>query len=54
MERMNRILEIDEVNLLAVVEPNVITGDLQRAVEAVGCSIRRTRRASTCRRSAAT
>src|SRR5688500_16952509 len=36
MERMNRILEIDEVNLLAVVEPNVITGDLQRAVEAVG------------------
>src|SRR5262245_2505216 len=28
MERMNRILEIDEVNLLAVVEPNVITGDL--------------------------
>jgi glycolate oxidase len=36
MERMNRILEIDEVNLLAIVEPNVITGDLQRAVEAVG------------------
>jgi glycolate oxidase len=36
MERMNRILEIDEVNLLAVVEPNVINGDLQRAVEAVG------------------
>jgi len=36
MERMHRILEIDEVNLLAVVEPNVITGDLQRAVEAVG------------------
>jgi len=36
MERMNRILEIDEVNLLAVVEPNVITADLQRAVEAVG------------------
>jgi glycolate oxidase len=36
MERMNRILEIDEVNLLAVVEPNVITGELQRAVEAVG------------------
>jgi glycolate oxidase len=36
MERMNRILEIDEVNLLAVVEPNVITGDLQRAVEARG------------------
>src|SRR5688572_14131968 len=36
MERLNRILEIDQVNLLAVVEPNVITGDLQRAVEEVG------------------
>ena len=36
MERMNRILEIDQTNLLAVVEPNVITGDLQRAVESVG------------------
>ena len=36
LERMNRILEIDEANLVAVVEPNVITGDLQRAVEAVG------------------
>ncbi len=36
MERMNRILEIDEVNLLAVVEPNVITGDLQSAVEERG------------------
>ncbi len=36
MERLNRILEIDEANLLAVVEPNVINGDLQRAVEAVG------------------
>ncbi|NOT28211.1 MAG: FAD-binding protein [Acidobacteria bacterium] len=36
MERLNRILEIDEVNLLAVVQPHVITGDLQRAVEAVG------------------
>ncbi len=36
MERLNRILEIDETNLLAVVEPNVITGDFQRAVEAVG------------------
>ena len=33
---MNRILEIDEANLLAVVEPNVITGDLQDAVEKVG------------------
>jgi glycolate dehydrogenase FAD-linked subunit len=36
LERMNRILEIDEANLLAVVEPNVITGDLQDAVESVG------------------
>jgi glycolate oxidase len=36
LERLNRILEIDEGNLLAVVEPNVITGDLQDAVEQVG------------------
>jgi glycolate oxidase len=36
LERMNRILEIDEENLVAVVEPNVINGDLQAAVEAVG------------------
>jgi glycolate oxidase len=35
-ERMNRILEIDEASLLAVVEPNVITGDLQDAVERLG------------------
>jgi glycolate oxidase len=36
LERLNRILEIDEGNLLAVVEPNVVTGDLQDAVERVG------------------
>lgn len=36
LERLNRILDIDEGNLLAVVEPNVITGDLQDAVERVG------------------
>jgi glycolate oxidase len=36
VERLNRILEIDETNLLAVVEPAVITADLQRAVEQVG------------------
>jgi len=36
MERLNRILEIDELNLLAVVEPNVVNADLQRAVERVG------------------
>src|SRR4030095_7419816 len=36
MERLNRILEIDELNLLAVVEPNVINADLQNAVEQRG------------------
>ncbi|HEX6944993.1 MAG TPA: FAD-linked oxidase C-terminal domain-containing protein, partial [Casimicrobiaceae bacterium] len=36
LERLNRILEIDEANLVAVVEPAVITGDLQDAVEKVG------------------
>jgi glycolate oxidase len=36
MERFDRILEIDQANLLAVVQPNVITGDLQDAVERVG------------------
>ncbi len=35
-ERMNRILEINEEDFLAVVEPGVITGDLQRGVEARG------------------
>ncbi len=35
-ERMNRILEINEGDFLAVVEPGVITGDLQREVEARG------------------
>jgi glycolate oxidase len=33
---MNRIVEIDDENLLAVVQPAVVTGDLQRAVEARG------------------
>lgn len=36
LERMNRILEIDEQNLVAVVEPNVVTGHLQERVERVG------------------
>jgi glycolate oxidase len=36
LERMNRILEIDEDNLVAVVEANVVTADLQSAVERVG------------------
>ena len=35
-ERMNRILEIDERNRMAVVEPGVITGDFQREVESRG------------------
>ena len=36
LQRLDRILEIDERNLLAVAECHVITGDLQKAVEAVG------------------
>jgi len=32
MEKMNRILEIDEVNMVAVCEPAVVTNDLCRAV----------------------
>ena len=36
LERMNRILELDEENLVIVVEPNVITGTIQDAVEKVG------------------
>jgi glycolate oxidase len=36
LERMNRILELDEENLVVVVEPNVITGTIQDAVEKVG------------------
>ena len=35
-ERMNRILEIDQENLMVTVEPGVITGDIHRAVEAEG------------------
>ncbi len=35
-ERMNRILEIDGDDLVAVVEPGVVTGDLQREVESRG------------------
>lgn len=34
--RLNRILEIDRDNLVARVEPGVITGDFHAAVEAVG------------------
>jgi glycolate oxidase len=36
VERLNRILAIDDENLLAVVQPAVITGDLQAAVETRG------------------
>ncbi|MDI6828015.1 MAG: FAD-linked oxidase C-terminal domain-containing protein [Armatimonadota bacterium] len=36
LSRMNRIIEIDRANLLATVEPGVITADLAAAVEAVG------------------
>ena len=36
MERMNRILEIDQENLMVVVEPGVITGEIHRAVEEEG------------------
>jgi glycolate oxidase len=35
-ERMQRILEIDEENLLAVVEPGVVTGTLQQALAGRG------------------
>ena len=34
--RMNRIVEIDQVNSVAIVEPGVVNADLQRAVEACG------------------
>ena len=36
LTRMNRILEIDSDNLIAVVEPGVVTARLQEAVEKVG------------------
>lgn len=36
LERMNRILEIDERNMTALVEPGVITGELQRAARELG------------------
>jgi glycolate oxidase len=34
--RMNRILSLERENLLAVVEPGVVTSDLQEAVEKIG------------------
>jgi glycolate oxidase len=36
MQRFDRVLQIDAENLVAVVQPAVITADLQRAVERVG------------------
>ena len=36
LEKMDKILEIDEENLVATVEPGVITGNFHRAVEDVG------------------
>jgi len=36
LERMNRILKVDRENLTAVVEPGVVTGDLQAEVERMG------------------
>ena len=37
MERMNRVLEIDQENLMVVTEPGIITGELHQKVEAEGC-----------------
>jgi glycolate oxidase len=36
MSRLNQVIEIDTENLIAVVEPGVITGDFQKAVEKLG------------------
>jgi len=36
LTKMNRILQIDPANLLAIVEPGVVTFDLQREVEKIG------------------
>ncbi|MCK4933018.1 MAG: FAD-binding protein [Candidatus Aminicenantes bacterium] len=35
-ERMNRIIEIDRENLMAIAEPGIITGQLQETVESEG------------------
>jgi D-lactate dehydrogenase (cytochrome) len=36
LARMNRIIDIDSANLIAVVEPGVINGDLKKAVKELG------------------
>jgi len=35
-ERMNSVVEIDEVNMMAVVQPGIITGEFHKAVQARG------------------
>ncbi len=45
MQRMNRIKEISPADFVAVVEPGVITGDLQAEVRKKTSSIRPIRRA---------
>lgn len=36
LERMNSVVEIDEVNMMAVVQPGIITGEFHKAVQARG------------------
>ena len=36
LERMNRLVDIDSTDMVAVVEPGLITGDLMTAVESLG------------------
>lgn len=36
MERLNKVLQIDQENLIAVVQPGVVTGELQAEVERLG------------------
>ena len=38
LEKMNRVIEIDQANQMAVVEPGVTLGDFSRAVEEAGLS----------------
>jgi FAD/FMN-containing dehydrogenase len=54
VEKMAAIKEISVDDLVCVVEPGVITGQLQAAVEELGRSTRRIRPASSTARSAAT
>ena len=37
LERMDRLLEIDQDNLMAVTEPGIVTGELHGLVEEQGC-----------------